>query len=139
MGGFSNDDDTVTINGLGFSLADGLLGMDVLSVSVAGSITLDATNGLQDLQNIERLNVANEVQNNLTLSDLFATDANSASGLKIDLDAIDTLTLDAATGSWSADESAGVIGYDAYSYTNGTDSSDDYTLYVTVGHEVLGF
>ncbi|MDB9869144.1 hypothetical protein OAC26_00070 [Oceanospirillaceae bacterium] len=139
VGGFSNDDDTVTINGLGFSLADGLLGMDVLSVSVAGSITLDATNGLQDLQNIERLNVANEVQNNLTLSDLFATDANSASGLKIDLDAIDTLTLDAATGSWSADESAGVMGYDAFSYSNGVNSDDDYTLYVTVGHEVLGF
>jgi hypothetical protein len=139
VGGFSGVDDTVTINGLGFSLADGLVGMDVLSVSVAGSIALDATNGMQDLQNIERLNVANGLQNDLTLSDLFATDANSASGLRIDLHAIDTLTLDAATGSWSANESAGVMGYDAFSYSNGVNSDDDYTLYVTVGHEVLGF
>ena len=139
VGGFSDDDDTVTINGLGFSLADGLVGMDVLSVSVAGSIALDATNGMQDLQNIEGLNLVNGLKNDLTFSDLFVTDANSASGLRIDLDAIDTLTLDAATGSWSANESAGVLGYDAFSYTNGVDTNDDYTLYVTVGHEVLGF
>ncbi|MDB4002463.1 hypothetical protein N9449_07120 [Oceanospirillaceae bacterium] len=33
----------------------------------------------------------------------------------------------------------GGVGYDAFSYSNGIDASDDYTLYVTVGHEVLGF
>ena len=140
VGGFSVNDDTVTINGLGFSVADGSEGIDLLSVSVAGSIALDATNGMQDLQNIEGLNLVNGLKNDLTLSDLFVKDAYSASGLRIDLDAIDTLTLEAnEEGSWSADESAGVIGYDAFSYTNGIDNSEDYTLYVTVGHEVLGF
>jgi hypothetical protein len=134
--GFSAGADTITIDGLGFSIADGSTGIDLLSVSVAGSIALGATNGVQDLHNIEGLDVANGLQNDLTLSDLFVKDANSAAGLQIDLDTIDTLTLSAGTGSWAAAAQA-IVGYDAYSYSNEVDSSDDYTLYVTVSHAVL--
>jgi hypothetical protein len=134
--GFSAGADTITIDGLGFSMADGLTVIDLLSVSVAGSIALGATNGVQDLHNIEGLDVANGLQNDLTLSDLFVKDANSAAGLQIDLDTIDTLTLSAGTGSWAAAAQA-IVGYDAYSYSNEVDSSDDYTLYVTVSHAVL--
>ena len=138
VGGFSTGADSVVIHGLGFSVADGLAGYDILSISAAGDIGLDATNGVQDLQNIERLDVANGQQNDLTLSDLFVTDVNTADGLQIDLDSMDTLMLSVSTGSWVADASANTFGYDAYTYTNGIDSSDDYTLYVTTGHSVLG-
>jgi hypothetical protein len=134
--GFSAGADTITIDGLGFSIADGSTGIDLLSVSVAGSIALGATNGVQDLHNIEGLDVANGLQNDLTLSDLFVKDANSAAGLQIDLDTIDTLTLSAGTGSWAAAAQA-IVGYDAYNYSNGVDDSNDYTLYVTVSHAVL--
>ncbi len=138
VGGFSASSDTISLAGLGFSEADGLAGTDVLSFTVAGDVTLDETNSQQDVMNIERLDFDNALENNISLSDLFATDSNSVDGMKIDLDSLDTLSLSASTGNWTANESDNIVGYNAYKYTNGVDNNNDYTVYVTAGHEVLG-